>query len=125
MSTVLIVDDDPVSRQFMKDVLSAGMGLAVLEARNVGEGIALAQDSAPDLILLDQHMPDGTAADFCDGLIGKAPALASVPKWVVTGERPLDWDEDLWHKRGVVGYMMKPCQIDQLENAVRKAMGKK
>jgi len=25
MSTVLIVDDDPVSRQFMKDVLSARM----------------------------------------------------------------------------------------------------
>lgn len=125
MPTVLIVDDDPVSRQFMKDVLSTALGLTVLEARNVGEGIALAEESVPDLILLDQHMPDGTAADFCDGLIGKAPALSAVPKWVVTGERPLEWNEDVWHKRGVVGYMMKPCPIDQLEAAVRKAVGKK
>lgn len=125
MPTVLIVDDDPVSRQFMKDVLSTALGLTVLEARNVGEGIALAQEAVPDLILLDQHMPDGTAADFCEGLLGKSPALAGVPKWIVTGERPLEWNEDVWRKRGVVGYMMKPCPIDRLEAAVRKAVGKK
>jgi len=61
--TILIVEDDKSLRTALVDVLSH-KNLASLEAKNGKEGVAVALEKHPDLILLDLIMPemDGMAA---------------------------------------------------------------
>jgi CheY-like chemotaxis protein len=61
--TILIVEDEPQNRKLFRDVLQY-RGYTVLEAVDGREGIALAREHLPDLILMDIQMPvmDGIAA---------------------------------------------------------------
>lgn len=60
---ILVVDDEELARQTYRDGL-ASVGYEVLEARSAEEGIALALERHPDLILMDLVMPgmDGIEA---------------------------------------------------------------
>lgn len=55
-SRVLIVDDDPGLREFLRVNLEAD-GCVVREAASAEEGLAALEEEAPDLILLDVQMP--------------------------------------------------------------------
>jgi CheY-like chemotaxis protein len=61
--TILIVEDEPQNRKLFRDVLQY-RGYTVLEAMDGREGIALAREHFPDLILMDIQMPvmDGISA---------------------------------------------------------------
>jgi CheY-like chemotaxis protein len=61
--TILIVEDEPQNRKLFKDVLQY-RGFTVVEARDGREGVALARQHRPDLILMDIQMPvmDGISA---------------------------------------------------------------
>ena len=54
--TVLVVDDEPLHRGLLFDVLSP-LGFTVLEARNGEDCLAMMDDATPDLFLLDVSMP--------------------------------------------------------------------
>ncbi|HXV32992.1 MAG TPA: response regulator [Gaiellaceae bacterium] len=54
--TVLVVDDDPGLREFIRANLEAE-GYTVREAASAAEGLAALDEGAPDLILLDVMMP--------------------------------------------------------------------
>ena len=60
---ILIVEDNPLNLKLVRDVLlNAGFG--VIEARTGEEGVARAEDSHPDVILMDLQLPgiNGTQA---------------------------------------------------------------
>ncbi|MGH2371926.1 MAG: response regulator, partial [bacterium] len=54
---ILAVDDQPANLLLVTRVLEPA-GFLVLEARSGAETLAIAQESMPDLILLDMHLPD-------------------------------------------------------------------
>lgn len=54
---VLIVDDEDDVRTFLKLMLSA-QGADVREARGGAEGIQMAQDFQPDVVVMDYMMPE-------------------------------------------------------------------
>ena len=56
-STILVIDDEPQIRKFMRISLAAN-GYRVLEADNAAKGIAETQASHPDLLILDLGLPD-------------------------------------------------------------------
>jgi signal transduction histidine kinase/CheY-like chemotaxis protein len=56
-ANILIVDDDEVSRYLVKDLL-AKSGYRTMEANGGSEGIKVARESRPSLIVLDLSMPD-------------------------------------------------------------------
>lgn len=56
MNTVLIIDDEPSFRKALNKKLSQEFG--ILEAKNGKEGLAVALDQHPDLILLDVGLPE-------------------------------------------------------------------
>ena len=62
--TLLIVDDDQDLRGAIAEQLQAE-GFDILEAATGGEGVRLAQDVRPDLILLDVDLPDMDGREAC------------------------------------------------------------
>ena len=78
----LIIDDDPIIIRLISLVLKSDG--KVLFATNGADGLALARDHRPDLILLDAEMPGMTGFEVCAALRG-APATADIPVIFVTG----------------------------------------
>lgn len=75
MITVLVVDDQPLVRQAVRDILTDSGGIQVIgEASNGREAVRIAAVMAPDVVLMDIRMPelDGIAAtkQICAGPSG-------------------------------------------------------
>lgn len=102
-ATVLIVDDDPETVDTMRSILEEE-GHTVLSARNGREGLQVALQSVPDLVLLDLEMPimDGRALLEA---IRRSPTLADVTVVVLSGS------EDA---RVACESVKKPLRLDTL-----------
>jgi DNA-binding response OmpR family regulator len=76
---VLVVDDNAVFRRFLRDLLT-GHGFTVHEATDGEEGLRVALEHRPWLILTDVRMPGGDGFEFCQrvrshSLIRQTPLL--------------------------------------------------
>ena len=77
---VLVVDDDERNAKLVRDVLEAA-GMRTLSATTAAEGIALAREHRPDIVLMDLRLPDldGAAAARrlrADALTAQVPVVA-------------------------------------------------
>ena len=119
MSTLpllLIVDDNDRNRKPARDVLRMA-GIRTLEAATATEGIAIASEHLPDVILMDLRLPDldGTGAAR---LLRADPRTARIPVVAMTA-LPLDARDDWLLDAGFAGYIVKPIDIDELPDVVR------
>jgi len=64
MTTILLIDDDPHIRDILRFALTRE-GFAVIEAADGAEGLAAAQRTPPDLIILDVMMPELDGTEVC------------------------------------------------------------
>jgi len=62
---VLIVDDDPISLKILQVVLSKEPTLEIFQAKDGKEGIKLAHEIQPDIIISDFYMPEIDGFQFC------------------------------------------------------------
>jgi DNA-binding response OmpR family regulator len=74
MSLVLIVEDNEKNLKLVRDVLQA-KGYATLEAGSAEEGLALARERAPGLILMDIHLPGMSGIEVLKALRADAPHI--------------------------------------------------
>jgi two-component system, cell cycle sensor histidine kinase and response regulator CckA len=104
---VLVVDDDPVTQQLLRDVLeSQGFGVRVAES-----GDAVARDlGAVDLVLLDAVLPGQDGWSICTELKSLDPHL---PIIMVTG-RTTPEDVVRTFAAGADDYVAKPFQVPEL-----------
>jgi signal transduction histidine kinase/CheY-like chemotaxis protein len=82
---ILIIDDDEISRYLLKGVLGTS-GYRLLEARGGNEGLRLARENKPDLIILDLSMPDVNGFEVLDAL-KQDPATQQIPVVIYTSQR--------------------------------------
>jgi signal transduction histidine kinase/CheY-like chemotaxis protein len=82
---ILIIDDDEISRYLLKGVLGAG-GYRLQEARGGNEGLRLAKEIKPDLIILDLSMPDLSGFEVLD-LLKRDPETLQIPVVIYTSQR--------------------------------------
>ena len=115
MAKILLLEDDPRLRQFLRDAIGGFLKHEVRAASGLQEALSLARSIPFDLMLLDQRLRDGTALDFCRAL---PKSCLSVPKWILTGEKPLAWDSRLWDSLGVRGYLLKPVSLELLTDTI-------
>jgi putative two-component system response regulator len=85
---VLIVDDDPLVRETMRDYVEH-LGYSVRDAASAEAALALLTQEVPDLILLDVRMPGITGIELCRRLKAEE-ATRLVPVVLLTAERELD-----------------------------------
>lgn len=113
---VLYVDDEPNNLMLVRRILLSE-GFQVAEASSAGEGIAMAQENPPDLILMDISMPgvDGLTATR---QIRELPGLAGIPIVALTA-LAMTGDREMILKAGCDGYISKPINIDTFVDEVK------
>jgi signal transduction histidine kinase/DNA-binding response OmpR family regulator len=109
-STILVVDDDPAAHDLMQRFLSRE-GYRVIAAMDGQEGVTLAKQHMPDVILLDIHMPLMNGWEALS-LLKSDPGLAKIPVMIVT----IEDDQALGTALGAVDYLLKPVDYDRLLN---------
>jgi CheY-like chemotaxis protein len=82
---ILIIDDDEISRYLLRGVLGTS-GYRLLEARGGNEGLRLAKEIKPDLIILDLSMPDLSGFEVLD-LLKRDPETLQIPVVIYTSQR--------------------------------------
>ena len=115
---ILVVDDHSVVRQGLRMFLSLDSDLEVVgEASNGLEGIALARELNPDVILMDLLMPvmDGITAIY--QLRNELPNIEIIALTSV-----LEDDKVIGAVRaGAIGYLLKDTKADELCRAIKAA----
>lgn len=113
---VLIVDDSLYMRTVIKDALEAAGFHIVGQASNGEEAIDLAFDLQPDIITLDNILPDMIGTDILkvytqEGLLSKVIMISAVGQESVIQEGL---------SLGAMAYIVKPFTSDQLLAEVNK-----
>ncbi len=116
---VLYIEDNLDNLILVRRILKAE-GFELLEATSAQQGIALAEQHIPDLILMDVNMPE------MDGLMAtrhlrQNPALQQVPIIALTANiMPQVLDEMI--AAGCEGYITKPVSVDTLSEQILRFM---
>ncbi|HKM26794.1 MAG TPA: twitching motility response regulator PilH [Thiopseudomonas sp.] len=105
MACILIVDDSPTEMQKLVLILEKH-GHQVLKADNGADGVALAKQEQPDVVVMDIVMP-GLNGFQATRQLTKIPATAHIPVIIVTSK---DQETDrVWGQRqGAKAYLTKP-----------------
>jgi two-component system, cell cycle response regulator DivK len=113
---VLIVDDNHKNLKLARDVLRAA-GFRTLEAESGTEGMALATEHLPDVILMDVRLPDMDGGDAARAL-GNAARTARIPVVALTA-LPLGRDDEWCLGAGFAGFLEKPIRVREFPDQVR------
>jgi CheY-like chemotaxis protein len=114
MTTVLIVEDDPINLRVFSKILTKRGGLAVKGTEDVEEVIALAQSGAVDVILMDVSLAHSIyQGKSVDGiritqLLKANPKTAHLPIILVTAHAMEGDREHFLQQSGADGYISKP-----------------
>jgi len=121
LAKVLVIENEPNIQKLMKVNLSTS-GHEVLIATRGEEGLKLAQQEDPDLILLDLRLPGISGWDVLARLKATAE-LEKIPVVIITAVVH-HGDEERAYAMGVTGYLAKPFTADELLEEVEKALGR-
>jgi twitching motility two-component system response regulator PilH len=119
MAKILIVDDSETERQHLSKLLLAKDHQLSI-AHNAEEGLAMARDLLPDLILMDVVMP-GLNGFQATRQLSKDPDTAHIPIIIVsTKDQQTD---QIWAQRqGAKAYLVKPVKKELLYAELEKLL---
>jgi len=117
MTTVLVVDDQALIRQAVSDILATHDGITVLgQAADGVEGIALAGELRPDVVVMDIRMPGVDGIEATAAICGD-PALGGTRVLVLT-----TFEEDEYVvaalRAGASGFIGKGAEPEEIVRAV-------
>ena len=121
IKTVLVVDDSMYMRTLIKDALSGGNYEIVGEAANGESAIDKAMELNPDLITLDNILPDMIGTDILRVLKGEENLKSKVIMISAVGQESVIQEG---MSIGAEDYIVKPFTSEQLLASVNKAFGK-
>jgi DNA-binding response OmpR family regulator len=119
-ATILIVEDDPATRTFLADNLTAD-GYELLVADSVAAGLRLLETKFPDLALIDIGLPDASGFELlrrvreADGVASRVDP--ATPLVLLTG-RDGEIDRVRGFERGADDYICKPFSYPELRGRV-------
>lgn len=114
---ILIVDDDAKNRKLLRVVLQS-CGYKVTEAEDGINGIRLAEENTPNIVLMDIQMP------VMDGIeamkkLKSAPETSIIPVIALTSYA-MRGDQERFLGEGFDGYICKPIDIDKMIEVIEK-----
>ena len=117
---VLIIEDNDKNLKLTRDLLHFS-GLRTIEAASAEEGVPLAIEHRPDVILLDIQLPgiDGIAAV---AQFRSTPETANIPVIALTAYA-MKGDRERLLAAGFDGYLSKPINVKTFAEDVRRYIG--
>lgn len=105
----LVIDDEPIIRLTLTHFLQ-GRGYETIEAATAGEGLALAKATLPDIVFLDQKLPDTDGETILQSLVAPEVGASVV---MMTAYAELDKAVQAV-KKGAEYYFSKPVDLDNV-----------
>lgn len=122
MPRILLIEDNDLNRDALGRLL-ARHGFSVLAARDGAEGVELALQARPDLILMDLGLPhiDGHEATQ---MLRAAPATASIPVIALTAHA-MDSDRNQALAAGCDAFETKPVVLARLLATIESLLARR
>lgn len=108
---ILIVDDEETNQRLLKAILEA-KGYETLQAYDGTEGIKLAMESQPDLILMDIQIPEIDGIEAFK-ILQSEPSTMNIPIIALTSYA-MSGDREKFLSIGFRDYLAKPISINEL-----------
>ncbi len=115
---ILHIDDNEVNLVLMREIFSRYNNIKLLEAREGWLGIVTAREQVPDLILLDNNLPDIDAVRVIEELRAN-PITKAIDIFVVSAETSSDRISACM-QAGAQRYIQKPIDINDLLTAMEQ-----
>ncbi|MGH8718704.1 MAG: response regulator [Burkholderiales bacterium] len=116
---VLIIEDNEKNRKLMRDVLQF-KGYQTIESETAEEGLRLAREKRPALILMDIELPGMNGIEALARLRA-GPETRDIPVIAVTAS-VMSHDQKKILDAGFDGYQRKPLDIKEFVEAVQVAL---
>jgi two-component system cell cycle response regulator DivK len=117
---ILVVEDNPLNLKLVRDVLQFA-GYDVIEAQSGEEGLRVAQEDPPDLVLMDLQLPgiDGTETlrRLREGNLGRDVPVVAVTAFAMAEDR------ERASLAGFDGYVEKPISVRELPGQIEAFFG--
>jgi CheY-like chemotaxis protein len=121
LKKILVIDDQWAIRELVQAALKAGQW-QIIQAVNGREGIDLARQQKPDLVLLDIMLPEGLDGFEVARILKKDPQTREIPIVALTARvQPRDREEAF--RAGVDDYLAKPFGLQELRDKVKGFLG--
>jgi DNA-binding NarL/FixJ family response regulator len=109
--TILIVDDHPLFREGLKSLIARNPGFEVVgEAGSGREGLKLAKELKPDLVIMDISLPDTSGVDVTRDI---RSLLSQTRVIIVSMHSKIDHITEAF-RAGATGYVVKESAADRL-----------
>lgn len=117
---VLFIEDDPMNRRVVKDMLDVA-GATMAEAAWAEEGLARFDAETFDIVLVDLRMPGTDGFETVRRIRARGDAKAELPIIVVTADTALDLRERCL-STGADDVLFKPVAMDALFDAIGRVL---
>ncbi len=116
---ILLVEDNYMNQVLVTEILELN-GYEVVDAKTGTDAIKLFNETRPDLVLMDLHLPgmDGVTATR---IIKADVANKNVPILALTASG-MEGEEDTILSKGFDGYVSKPIDVQRLLNAITEGL---
>jgi signal transduction histidine kinase/ActR/RegA family two-component response regulator len=114
--TILYIEDNPSNLTLVARILEHRPSIRLLSAREGRDGLQLARDHTPDLILLDAHLPDIDGEAVLHELRGRE-ATANIPVVILSADATSDQIRRLF-AAGASDYLTKPLDVRRVLETV-------
>ena len=121
MSLVLIVEDNAKNMKLVRDILQA-KGYGTMEAGTAEEGIKLALERVPDLVLMDIQLPGMNGMEALKALRANS-ATAHIPVVAITAS-VMQQDRQQIMDTGFDGFFEKPIDLRAFLATVQAALNR-
>ncbi|MBW3658575.1 MAG: response regulator [Actinobacteria bacterium] len=118
--TVLYIEDNPMNLELVRRVFASSSKLELLEATSGEEGIELAVERRPDLVLLDLHLHGASGREVLRDLRGRE-ATRDLSIVVVSADATTTSTAELLDA-GADGYLAKPFVLAELHGLVARML---
>jgi len=119
--TILIIEDNEKNRRLARDVLQF-KGYGILESETAEEGIRLARENKPALILMDFHLPGMNGIQALE-VLRADEATRAIPVIAVTASAMTE-DRQKIMAAGFEGLQTKPINVKEFLEAVAQTLQK-
>ena len=120
--SILVVDDDETVTKTIRPVLIAN-GFSVLSASSGEDGLRIAREQKPDLILLDVILPGIKGREICKRLKADS-GTKHIPVVFLTAKNSED-DVQAELEAGAAAHLTKPVNYQALLTMLQNILGKK